>query len=40
VKLGHVDVVRELIRLKNYPVDAMKRNGVTAMGIAAFRGNI
>jgi ankyrin repeat protein len=40
VKLGHFDTVRELIRLKNFPVDAMKKNGVTAMGIAAYRGNI
>lgn len=40
VKLGHFDAVRELIRLRNYPVDAMKKNGVTAMGIAAFRGNV
>jgi ankyrin repeat protein len=40
VKLGHAEVVRELIRLKNFPVDATKKNGVTAAGIAAFRGNI
>ena len=40
VKLGHFDVVKELIRLKKFPVDSMKKNGVTAMGIAAFRGNI
>lgn len=40
VKLGHFEVVKELVRLKNYPVDAMKKNGVTAMGIAASRGNI
>ena len=40
VKLGHVEVVKEIIRLKNFPVDATKKNGVTAAGIAAFRGNI
>jgi len=40
VKLGHIEVVNELTRLKNFPVDAMKKNGVTAMGIAALKGDI
>ena len=40
VKLGHVQVVKELVKLKNFPVDEMKKNGVTAMGIAAYRGQI
>ncbi len=35
-----MDIVRELLRLKNFPKDAMKSNGVTALGIAAHRGSI
>ena len=40
VKLGHANVVREIMNLKNLSVDGMKKNGVTALGIAAFRGNV
>jgi ankyrin repeat protein len=40
VKLGHVQVVRELVKLKNFPIDELKKNGVTAMGIASYRGSI
>jgi ankyrin repeat protein len=40
VKLGHVPIVREILKIKNFPVDAMKQNGVTAMGIAAYKGNV
>lgn len=28
------------MNLKNFPVDGMKKNGVTALGIAAYRGNV
>lgn len=40
VKLGHIQVVKELVKLKNFPVDETKKNGVTAMGIAAYRGHV
>ena len=40
VKLGHVPVVKELVSLKNFPIDATKKNGVTAFGIAAYKGHI
>lgn len=40
VKLGHIQVAREIIKLKNFPVDELKKNGVTPMGIASYRGHI
>jgi ankyrin repeat protein len=40
VKLGHMDVVKEVIKLKGFPVDAIKKNGVSAMGIAAYKGSL
>ena len=40
VKLGHLGAAKEIASLKNYPVDEEKENGVTAYGIAAYRGHI
>ena len=39
VKKNMKDVVDELISMK-YPIDVEKNNGVTALGIASYRGNI
>jgi len=38
VKRNAVEVVDELIKTK-FPLDAQKNNGITAVGIAAYRGN-
>jgi len=35
-----MEIVQELVRLKNFPKDAIKNNGVTALGIAAYQGSI
>ena len=40
VKLGHIAVVTEVMKLKSFPIDAIKKNGVTAMGIAAYKGSV
>ena len=39
VKQGNIKVVQALIDMK-YPLNYTKNNGVTAVGIAAFKGNI
>ena len=39
VKKEYVETVTSLIDLK-FPVDIPKKNGVTALGIAAFSGNL
>lgn len=39
VKKENIKVVQALIDIK-YPLDYTKNNGVTAIGIAAYRGNL
>ena len=38
VKNGRIAVVEELLKLRDFPRDAQKHNGVTALGIAAHKG--
>lgn len=39
-KQGHIDVVREILKIKEFPLNSMKKNGVTAVAIAAYKGEI
>jgi ankyrin repeat protein len=39
VKRGAADVVNELIKM-DFPIDEPKNNGITALGIASYRGNV
>jgi len=39
VKRGNIEVLEELIRIQ-YPLNEPKVNGITALGIAAMRGNL
>lgn len=39
MKKSNYNVVNELIQMK-FPLDYTKNNGITAVGIAAFKGNI
>lgn len=38
VKMGHTEIVHELMNIEGFPVDQPKHNGVTAIGIAAYKG--
>jgi ankyrin repeat protein len=40
VKQGHIGVVRELLKIKKFPIDAKKRNGLTAAALAVLKGDI
>jgi ankyrin repeat protein len=39
VKKNNMPVVKELIHMR-YPLDNAKNNGITAVGIAAYKGNV
>ena len=39
VKNGKIEVVKELLKM-NFLIDDPKSNGITALGIAAYRGSI